>query len=226
MVLGSDLPTVDEIVARNTELRQRIEAAAQPEQRVQVVAVTKTFPTELSRRAIEAGLVDLGENYAQDLASKAAELTTISSEAADAVRWHFIGGLQRNKVKLLGDTVAVWQTIDRLSLVNELAKRVPGASIFVQVNTTDEEQKSGCKPAEAAVLVDSARLAGLDVRGLMTIGPTDGSSPEPAFDQLRKLANHLELSELSMGMSGDFETAVRCGSTMIRVGSILFGSRR
>jgi len=220
------LATVQEIIDRYTDVRERIEAAAQHDQRVEVVAVTKTFPTELARRAVEAGLTNLGENYAQDLAAKAADLASISPEAASKVNWHFIGGLQRNKVKMLGDTVAVWQTVDRLSLVNELAKRVPGATIFIQVNTTEEDQKSGCHPSEAAGLVDGASAVGLDVRGLMTIGPTDGSSPVAAFEHLRRLADDLGLDELSMGMSGDYETAVRCGATTVRIGSALFGRRR
>jgi pyridoxal phosphate enzyme (YggS family) len=220
------LPTVEEIAARLSIVQQRIDAVRQPDQDVAIVAVTKTFPAELSRRAVAAGLTELGENYAQELAAKADELADLSPDAAGATRWHFIGGLQRNKVKLLGQRVAVWQTIDRSSLVDELAKRLPGASLFVQVNTTEEEQKSGCRPADAAALVDQAREGGLDVRGLMTIGPTDGSTPEPAFEQLRQLADDVGVAELSMGMSADFETAIRCGSTMVRIGSVLFGPRR
>jgi uncharacterized pyridoxal phosphate-containing UPF0001 family protein len=137
-----------------------------------------------------------------------------------------IGGLQRNKVKLLAGTIHLWQTVDRASLVDEIAKRGPGDQILVQVNTTGEGQKSGCEPAAAAGLVEQARRAGLVVRGLMTVGPTSASSdPRPAFELLRSLALRCEVDELSMGMSNDFELAVKEGATMVRVGSALFGPR-
>ena len=220
------LPTVADISSRLADVRERIEAARSDGQHVEIVAVTKTFPTELARRAVAAGLSQMGENYAQDLRAKADDLAELDPAAAETVRWHFIGGLQRNKIKLLAGTVSLWHTIDRAALVTELAKRCPGSSMLIQVNTTDEDQKSGCRPADAAGLVAQARDAGLDVRGLMTIGPTDGSSPAPAFASLRTLAESLELTELSMGMSGDFEIAVRQGATMIRIGSTLFGRRR
>ncbi len=220
-----ELPGVEQIAANVAEVQQRIDAARQPEQEVEILAVTKTFEVELARRAVQAGMTHLGENYAQELAAKADELSATAPVEAAAVKWHFIGGLQRNKIKLLGSRVAVWQTIDRPSLVDELAKRLPGSTIFVQVNTTDEDQKSGCHPTDVGPLVERARNAGLEVKGLMTIGPTDGTSPEPAFHELGRLAEREGLAHLSMGMSGDFELAVRCGATMVRLGSVLFGPR-
>ncbi len=217
---------MDDIATRLAEVRSRIDAVRASGQEVTIVAVTKTFPVDLVERAVRAGLGDIGENYAQDLAAKADELAGRDSQLAAGVTWHFIGGLQRNKIKMLGSTVVdLWQTIDRSSLVKELAKRCPGASMMVQVNTTGEPQKSGCEPDELAELVTSAVDSGLDVVGLMTIGPTDGSDPRPAFDRLRSLGHELGLAHLSMGMSGDFETAVECGSTMVRIGSALFGPR-
>lgn len=216
---ASELPSVELIASRAVEVRQRIEAAAQG-QSVTMVAVTKAFPAELAIRAVAAGLLDLGENYAQELVGKAPSL------AGEAHRWHFIGGLQRNKVKMLADTVAVWHTVDRDSIVDEIAKRAPAASVLIQVNTTDEPQKSGCAPDAAAALVDRAQSAGLDVQGLMTVGPTDqGVDPRPAFVALRELATRIEVVELSMGMSADYELAVAEGATIVRVGSVLFGSR-
>ncbi len=217
--------TVEEITARLAEIRERVDAARRPDQRVSIVAVTKTFGPELVERAVAAGLTSLGENYGQELVAKSEELRRNSPELADRVDWHFIGGLQRNKIKLMAGHVALWETIDRSSLVAELAKRQPGARMLIQVNTTDEPQKSGCPPSELAALVDDARSRGLDVRGLMTIGPTDGSDPGPAFDQLRRLADEHELAELSMGMSADYEIAVANGATMVRIGSALFGPR-
>lgn len=210
------------------EVRQRIEAAAAGRPgRVTLVAVTKSFPAVLVDRALEAGLVDLGENYAQELVGKAEALAAGPAGPGGAgPRWHFIGGLQTNKVKLLAGLVHLWQTVDRPGLVDAIAKRDPGARILVQVNTTGEAQKSGCEPEEAPALVDRARQAGLDVRGLMTIGPTSSDvDPRPAFVLLRQLGERCEVVELSMGMSSDYELAVAEGSTMVRIGSALFGAR-
>ncbi len=195
--------------------------------RVRVVAVTKTFPAAVAELALEVGLIDLGENYGQELESKSVEVAEWVSRhpRIEPPRWHFIGGLQRNKVKRIADCVALWQTVDRADLADEIARRAPQAAILVQVNTTDEVQKSGCGPAETARLVDHARRQGLDVQGLMTIGPTDGSDPRPAFARLRKLADELGLVDCSMGMSGDVAAAVSEGSTMVRVGTRLFGNR-
>ena len=217
--------TVEQITTRLAEVRQRIDGARSPDQEVSIVAVTKTFGPELIEHAVAAGLTVLGENYAQELVAKAETLTQRSPDVAEQIRWHFIGGLQSNKIKMMGDLVTVWQTVDRRSLAKELAKRRPGASLLIQVNTTDEAQKSGCAPADVGALVDDARGRGLDVRGLMTIGPTDGSDPRPAFDALRHLGSEHGLPELSMGMSGDYEIAVRQGATMVRIGSALFGPR-
>lgn len=214
-------PTAEELTARLAEVRHRIGEAGGSPDRVTIVGVTKTFPIEFVQVALEVGLRDIGENYAQDLAKRHAEAAAIGLDP----RWHFIGGLQRNKVKLLAGKVALWQTVDRQSLVSEIAKRDPGARILIQVNTTDEAQKSGCRPDEAEQLVTQAAEAGLVPTGLMTIGPTGGGDPRPGFDLLRDLAERLELSELSMGMSADFELAASCGSTMVRVGSALFGPR-
>ncbi len=221
----TELPSSEIIGRRLAEVRERIDAARSTGQQVTVVAVTKTFPPLLVERAGQAGLVHLGENYAQELLAKAQDVADRDPSMAQELTWHFIGGLQRNKIKMLGPLVGLWQTIDRRSLVTELAKRCPGASMLVQVNTTAEGQKSGCPPTETGSLIDLGRELGLEVAGLMTIGPTDGSDPRPAFDLLRRLADDHEVSELSMGMSGDYEAAVGHGATMVRIGSALFGPR-
>lgn len=215
-------PTTEVLQARVAEIRQRIDEAGGSGRSVSIVAVTKTFPIEFVVAAQEAGLVDVGENYAQDLARRYGEAAALGLTP----RWHFIGGLQRNKVKLLAGKVALWETVDRPSLVTEIAKRDPGAKILIQVNTTGEAQKSGCDPVEAPGLVTQAVDLGLDARGLMTVGPTGGADPRPAFDALRELGQDIGVPELSMGMSGDYELAVAAGSTMVRVGSALFGPRR
>jgi pyridoxal phosphate enzyme (YggS family) len=219
------LPTVEEVRRRLTVVRGRIEAAGGSTDRTAILAVTKTFPAEVATVAAAVGLVDVGENYAQELVAKAAELGREPGSPGEQLRWHMIGALQRNKVKKLAGVVAVWQTVDRASVAAEIGKRDPGARVFVQVNVTEEAQKSGCSVAEAPALVDRCRELGLETAGLMTIGPTDGSDPRPGFALLRTMAERLELAELSMGMSGDLEAAVAEGSTMIRVGSALFGPR-
>jgi uncharacterized pyridoxal phosphate-containing UPF0001 family protein len=140
---------------------------------------------------------------------------------------HFIGRLQTNKVRLVAPLVDVYETVDRASLATELAKRVPGATVLVQVRTDDDPDKGGCSLADAPGLVETCRSLGLSVDGLMTIGPTDGG-PEAArsgFRDVRALLDRLGLRVCSMGMSDDLEIAVQEGSTQVRVGSALFGPR-
>ncbi|MDH3681190.1 MAG: YggS family pyridoxal phosphate-dependent enzyme [Acidimicrobiia bacterium] len=217
------LPDVATIQRRWSELTERVTAAGADLDTLTIVAVTKAFPAELVRRAVDAGLEDIGENYAQELLAKRSEL---AAAGGTRVRWHFIGGLQRNKVKLLAGAVHLWQTVDRDSVIDEIAKRSPGDAVLIQVNTTGEAQKAGCDPSDTAARVERARGRGLDVRGLMTIGPTSqDEDPRPAFARLRRLAASCEVDELSMGMSADYELAIAEGATMIRVGSVLFGPR-
>lgn len=219
-----DLVTHEQIAERLSEVRQRIEGAGgqlEGSDPVQIVAVTKTFPVQLVRAAFAAGLRDFGENYAQELQRKAPEL-----EHLDDVRWHFIGGLQTNKVRKVAPYVSLWQTVDRTGLALELSKRVPGAEVLIQVNTTGEPQKSGAEPEDVPKLVSLATDLGLLVSGLMTVGPTSGEvDPRPAFASCRGLADQLDLKVVSMGMTGDYELAIAEGSTMVRIGSALFGHR-
>jgi pyridoxal phosphate enzyme (YggS family) len=213
-----ELPTVDEIRARLAALHARITAVGGVG--VTVLGVTKGHPAAVVELARAAGIDDLGENYAQELLAKAAAVSS------PGVRWHHIGRLQRNKVRLLAPHVSLWQTADRGELVNEIARRAPGAAVLVQVDTTGEEGKGGCPVAAVPALVDACRTAGLDVRGLMTVGPTDPEvSPGPGFATVRGLVDRLGLEICSMGMSDDLEVAVREGSTMVRVGRGLFGPR-
>jgi pyridoxal phosphate enzyme (YggS family) len=188
---------------------------------VEVMAVTKGFSDAAVTAAAAAGCHSIGENYAQDLLSKE---DVIEATGVDV---HFIGRLQSNKVRQLAHLVTVWATIDRVPLVDEVAKRMPGGKILLQVNATGEEQKGGCLPADVPMLVKHARSMGLDVRGLMTVGPTGGSSEATrlAFQTVRGLLDDHGLEVCSMGMSGDIDIAIECGSTEVRVGSALFGQR-
>lgn len=190
---------------------------------VQVVAVTKTFGVDALRAARAAGADAIGENYAQELVAKFAEL------GADPVGLpvHFIGQLQSNKVRSVAPYVQVYETVDRASLAAEIAKRAPGATVLVQVSTTGEPGKGGCPADDVAALVDRVRALGLEPAGLMTVGPTDGG-PEAAragFRRVRALLDQLGLSVCSMGMTDDLEVAVQEGATQVRVGSALFGAR-
>jgi pyridoxal phosphate enzyme (YggS family) len=206
-------------------VRARIDAAAQDggrdPQEVTLVVVTKSVASEAIRDALAAGATDIGENRAQDLVAKARALCT---DDAGAPRWHFIGRLQRNKVRAIAPYVSLWQSVDRDELVTEIARRAPGARVLVQVNVGGEQQKGGCAPADTAGLVAHCRAHGLDVEGLMTVPPEAGD-PTPSFVTLRSLSDELGLATCSMGMSGDYERAIRAGATMVRVGSAIFGPR-
>ncbi|HET9728086.1 MAG TPA: YggS family pyridoxal phosphate-dependent enzyme [Acidimicrobiia bacterium] len=201
---------------------ERVEAAARASGRegdsVTLVVVTKSVAATRVRAVIAAGARDLGENRAQELLEKARIL-----EGAP-VRWHFIGRLQRNKVKALAPLVGTWQSVDRRELAAEIAQHAPGGTVFVQVNLAGERQKGGCTPEDAPALVSACRDMGLGVEGLMTVPPA-ATDPTPWFRQLRRLADDLGLRGCSMGMSEDFEAAIACGATLVRVGSAVFGPR-
>lgn len=184
-------------------------------------AVTKGFGADAVRIAQRLGCDAIGENYAQETLSKIGEV----GDAHPPV--HFIGRLQTNKVRQLVGVVDVWQSVDRVSLVDEIAKRSARARVYVQVNATGEPDKGGCAPGDVAQLVERARSAGLQVEGLMTVGPTrpDPERTTQAFVTVRAMADDLGLVGCSMGMSGDIELALAAGTTMVRVGSALFGER-
>jgi pyridoxal phosphate enzyme (YggS family) len=201
-------------------VRERIAAAAARAGRdaatVTLVAATKTVSPERVAEVIAAGVPDVGENRAQELLAKTAVV---------GAHWHFLGQLQRNKVRALAPWVGCWQSVDRASLGLEIAERAPGARVLVQVNVGEEPQKGGCRPAEVPRLVDTLAGAGLDVAGLMTVPPHDGE-PRRWFAGLRELAHDLGLAELSMGMTEDYDVAVEEGATLVRVGRAIFGARQ
>ena len=214
-----DQRSVSEAVAA---LRNRIAQAGGTD--VALVGVTKTFGSQAWRFAKAAGCDAVGENYAQEVVQKAGEVAL-----ADRLPVHFIGQLQSNKIKQLVGVVDVWQSIDRLTLLTEIAKRTPesGSQVLLQVNVTGEDEKGGCAPAQVAELSRAARDSGIEVLGLMAVGPTneDPIVTRSAFRMLRTLVDEHGLRQCSMGMTGDLEIAVEEGSTMVRVGSALFGNR-
>ena len=214
-----DQRSVSEAVAA---LRNRIAQAGGTD--VALVGVTKTFGSQAWQFAKAAGCDAVGENYAQEVVQKAGEVAL-----ADRLPVHFIGQLQSNKIKQLVGIVDVWQSIDRLALLTEIAKRTPesGPQVLLQVNVTGEDEKGGCAPAQVAELSRAARDLGIEVLGLMAVGPTneDPIVTRSAFRMLRALVDEHGLRQCSMGMTGDLEIAVEEGSTMVRVGSALFGNR-
>lgn len=214
------------IAERLAEIRRRVDAVERPwNHEVEIVAVTKAFDPSIVERAVTAGCRAIGENYAQDLLSKREVIDAFGDDRRPRV--DFIGHLQSNKVRQLAGLVDRWATVDRTSLVREIAKRDPGASVLIQVNATGESQKGGCDPAEVPELLGACRDMGLIPVGLLGIGPT-GQAPEaavPAFTSVRALVDEHGLDVCSMGMTADLEVAVSCGATSVRLGSALFGQR-
>ncbi len=191
---------------------------------VTLVAVSKTHPASAVREAYAAGLRDFGENYAQEWREKADALQDLAD-----LRWHFIGGLQTNKVKVLAGRVAAIHTLDRPELARELSRRFQAkgaiARAYLEVNVGGEATKSGCDPAEAPALAEAARaLPAIELLGVMGIPPPD-EDPRPHFRRLRELRDRLGLAGLSIGMSADWRVALEEGSTCVRIGTAIFGAR-
>jgi PLP dependent protein len=202
-------------------VRERIARAGGNPDKITIVAVTKGFDFSVCNLAIQAGLRNLGENRVQEALTK--------MEQVKGAGWHLIGHLQTNKVRLAARRFALIQSVDSPRLVEALARVDPTQRVLVEVNVAREPQKSGVDPDAAAQLIDRAAKA-LDLQGLMAMGPSRGD-PRPAFEELKTLRDAaqerlgISLPILSMGMSGDFEAAVEAGSTMLRLGQVLFGPR-
>jgi PLP dependent protein len=218
-----------EAARRLRETIDRLSTAAERAGRdassVTLVAVTKTFPAEIIEPVLAAGHRDFGENRVQEAQTKWPKMR----ERYQKLRLHLIGPLQTNKVR---DAVALFDVIHSVdrdkvaaALAKETARQGRTPSFFVQVNTGDEPQKAGAAPSKAAEFVRRCQsVHGLPVEGLMCI-PPESDDPIPHFEMLRRLAEILELRSLSMGMSGDFETAIAHGATHVRIGSAIFGER-
>ena len=202
--------------------------AGRPARDVTIVAVSKTHPASAIAEAAAAGAVDFGENYAQELASKQAEL-------ALELRWHYIGRLQSNKAKLVAGKVALVHAVDSVSLAIELGKRAASVQpILLAVNLGGEATKGGVTGETAlAIATQLAAVANVRLDGLMTLPPpsADPEASRLVFEALRELRARiagelgLPLPVLSMGMSGDYEIAIGCGATHVRIGTAIFGGR-
>ena len=207
-----------EIEVRLAQVRERILAAGGDPEAIAVVAVTKGRSLEDCRAALDAGLNRLGENRVAEALPKL--------EALPDAEWHLVGHLQTNKVRDAAGRFALIHSVDSLRLAEAIARRAPEQPVLLQVNTSREAQKQGFDPAEAVeAVVRAAQL--LPVPGLMCMAAAEGD-PTPAFVELRRLRDEAqqrlgrELPVLSMGMTQDFEAAVRAGSTMLRLGRVLF----
>ena len=221
------LPARLAVVRETVAQRQAASGWSHP---VRIVAVTKTHGPEAVRAALAAGLTDIGENRVQEALQKQDALGDV------APRWHLIGTLQRNKARHAAGRFALIHSVDRADLAAELDRRVSAEhrqAVLVQVNCSDEPQKGGVMPAALPNFLDQLQsLARIEVQGLMTMSALTDDTAEQrrAFRMLRQLrdsaqSSGLSLSELSMGMSGDYPTAVEEGATMIRLGTVLFGER-
>jgi PLP dependent protein len=217
------------VVAANVAgVRERVAAAAarvgSDPAAVTLVAVAKLFPAEAVRAVLEAGVADVGENYAKDLERKAAQVP--------GVRWHFVGRLQRNKAGVLVEAGALVHSLDSPAGARALGRRAVAAGTtaraLVQVEVDDRPAAHGVRPADLGAFLAACRAVdGLQVEGLMVM-PALAEDPEvtrPAFRRTAELAADHGLAALSMGMTADFEVAVEEGATLIRVGTALFGPR-
>ena len=214
--------------ARLSDVRGKIEKAASLSRRktdeVTLIAVSKTQPAAAIMPLVDAGQRDFGENRVQEAQEKWPALRLVHPD----IRLHLIGQLQSNKAEEAIELFDVIHSVDRPSIVSALAKAMDKIGrrpqCLLQVNIGEEEQKGGCAVNELPSLIRNAEAAGLPVTGLMCIPPAD-VEPAPYFALLAKLAKRHALPALSMGMSGDFETAVTLGTTHVRVGTALFGAR-
>ncbi len=223
-------------------VRDRIEraarAAGRDPARITLLAITKTFGAERVLQAMAAGQHRFGENYVQEAVGKMDEVAR--AEPGQSVEWHFIGPIQSNKTRELAERFDWVQTVDRLKIAQRLSQQRPAGrpalNVLVQVNISGEATKHGVLPAEAAALARQvAALPRLRLRGLMAI-PEPEADPQrqrapfatmrELLEQLRRELPGTELDTLSMGMSDDLEAAVAEGSTMVRVGTAIFGARK
>ena len=222
----------DNLVRVYDRISKAAERAGREASSIHLIAVSKTKPLAMIEEALRAGVTDFGENRVQEALEKA--------RPEDGATWHMIGPLQRNKAKSAVRIFDMIHSVDRLSLGQELDRRLQTAGrimpVLIQVNTSSEETKAGVEPDRALELAEQLSvLSGLSVRGLMTI-PAFSPNPEdarPAFRLLRDTRDRIAsagvtgigMDVLSMGMSHDFEVAIEEGADMIRVGTAIFGAR-
>ncbi|KYR01307.1 hypothetical protein DLAC_02027 [Tieghemostelium lacteum] len=242
---NESLFNVNELIENYKSIQLKVDNARETKP-VRLVAVSKTKPIEMIKVLYENGQRDFGENYIQELVTKSNELTELTD-----IQWHFIGSIQSNKVKLISNVKNLYsvETIDRKEIIDKFVKSLDSLdeqgkqlrltkplNVMIQVNTSGEDSKSGCEPKDSLELVKyllDKNSPYLKFKGLMTIGSPNASADQPDFKSLQScklnLSQNLNIPpdkiELSMGMSHDFEEAIKFGSTNVRVGSSIFGQR-
>jgi len=225
----------DNLLAVRERIGRALASAGRRPETVAVLAVTKGFGPEAITAAIATGLTDIGENYLQEAAAKFAALESSSLPFASAsVRRHFIGRLQRNKCKRVAELFDVVQSVDDLAIATALDRAAREAAktldVLVQVNIASDD-RAGVSPGEAAAFADAVRkMPNLRLRGVMAVGPADPALVPHAFSQAHATFASLRAAFagepiLSLGMTGDLEAAIAAGSTMVRLGTALFGAR-
>lgn len=211
---------VDRVQRNLHTLHDRIEAAGGDPHAITIVAVTKEQPAVAVDAALALGLTALGENRADSLLDRAV------CTSHEEVHWHFLGQVQRNKIGKLAPHVDLWQSVDRAEVGASIARQREGAAVLVEVNLTDDPRRGGVALDDAPALVRDLRADGLEVRGLMAVGPHGGPDAAHAgFAAVVRCADELALPVRSLGMSDDLEVAIASGSTMVRIGAALFGPR-
>lgn len=233
-------PIAERLAAVREQIADAAVRAGREPAEVTLIGVAKRKPAALVAEAVAAGLTDVGESFAQEARDKIPEVTSLLTERGIAPpRWHFLGGLQRNKARYVARLFDCLHSLDGLPLAEELSKRAAAAGrrldALVQINVSAEPQKSGIPPAALGALLEACSpLPGLVVRGLMAVPAArpDPESSRAAFARLRELRdahcrgpNGSALVDLSMGMSADFRVAIEEGATMVRVGTAIFGER-
>ena len=224
----------DNLIEVEKKVQAACERAGRNRSDVLLIAVSKTKPVSMIREVMETGTIDFGENKVQEMCSKMEEIT-------EPLHWHLIGTLQRNKVKYIVDKAYLIHSVDSIRLAEEIQKEavkknVAKVPVLIEVNMAEEDTKAGIHAEETEKMVlEIAKLPNLQIRGLMTIAPfvDDPEENRVHFRAMRELRDKLaamdipgvEMKELSMGMTNDFEVAIEEGATMVRVGTAIFGER-
>lgn len=221
----------DNLNSIKTRINNAAEKCGRNADEIKLIAVTKTYPVDVMNEAISLGVTDIGENKPQEVRNKFDDVLPVN--------WHLIGHLQSNKIKYVIDRCCMIHSVDSIKLMDEIERLAAlherDIDILIQVNISGEESKSGIAPEELDSLLNhAAELNHVHIKGLMTIAPKQEygdaeihfRNMKKLFDEQKKISRkNVVMEELSMGMSGDFEKAIECGSTMIRVGSAIFGPR-
>lgn len=218
----------DTLVARVTEVHERIAAAARASGReaseITTIVVTKFHPAQLVRDLYALGIRHVGENRHQEAVAKHGELAELD------LTWHFIGQLQSNKARAVAEYAHVIHSVDRLSLVSALATQQREVDVFLEINLTDVPGRGGVLPAELEALCEAVlQVPLIELRGVMAVAPVD-EEPSRAFERVLEYATRVRAlapgaRDLSIGMSGDFEAAIALGATHLRIGTAITGKR-